>query len=589
MQLKPGTLLQGGKYKIESVLGQGGFGITYLATQDILERRVAIKEFFFRELCERVDDASHVTLGTASNRDTVDRFLTKFIKEARTISMLQHPGIIQIHDIFRENGTAYYVMEYIEGESLGDMVKRRGNLPETEAIDYIKQTADALNYIHQRNINHLDIKPSNIMLRRIDQQIVLIDFGVAKQYDEHTKESTTTTPVGISHGYSPAEQYKKNGVQQFSPQSDVYALAATLYKLLTGKTPPEALDVQDTGLPTDELRASGVSVRVIRAISHAMQSRSTRTQSVSQFIKELTSSAAIQPEETEIIMGQTEKSSESAGAQSVASPVSATDGKAASQKSAADVVEGIPATKQPVVGVSASKPMVEGVAATKQPAEAPVVNGIPTTNKPDVSGTSGAQKPAVSKPVLAQRTSSPRVAALKSAGAQTPAAKKSKSNSTMWIIIVACIIMGAILTAVVVNSLISLGQDLDPVAEEVVQDEPKTAEVSGVSITLGNLGKCTYSGQVDSDGKPDGQGTATWSDGRKYKGPFVHGVAEGADATYIYSNGDVYKGSFKNNAFAKGRYTVKTDGTYFVGTFKDGDPASGRWYNNEGKEVGVVE
>ena len=124
-QLKSGSLLQGGKYKIEKVLGQGGFGITYLAIQELLDRKVCIKEFFFKEYCERDEATSHVTLGTQSNREMVERFMNKFLKEARTISQLHHPNIIQIYDIFKENNTAYYVMEYIEGESLADMVKRQ--------------------------------------------------------------------------------------------------------------------------------------------------------------------------------------------------------------------------------------------------------------------------------------------------------------------------------------------------------------------------------------------------------------------------------------------------------------------------------
>lgn len=235
--------LQGGKYTIKKVLGQGGFGITYLAEQAMLDRQVAIKEFFLKDYCERDGHTCHVTLGTQSNKETADRFLQKFIKEARTISRLHHPGIIEIYDIFMENNTAYYVMEYIEGESLGDIVKSRGALPEKEALRYIRETAEALAYIHSRNINHLDIKPNNLMLRRREGKIVVIDFGVSKQYDENTNESTTTTPVGISLGYSPAEQYQKNGVSTFSPQSDIYSLGATLYKLLTGVTPPEAIEV----------------------------------------------------------------------------------------------------------------------------------------------------------------------------------------------------------------------------------------------------------------------------------------------------------------------------------------------------------
>ena len=287
--LRVNSTLQGGKYRIIKKLGQGGFGITYLAENTLLEGKVAIKEFFFKEYCERDDSTSRVTIPTSGNREIVERFKQKFIKEARTIFKLNHPNIVRIFDVFEENGTAYYVMEYIEGESLGDMVKRRGAIPEAEALGYVKDAASALVYIHGKNINHLDIKPSNLVLRKEDGKVLVIDFGVAKQYDAVTSEGTTTTPVGISHGYSPAEQYRKNGVQAFSPQSDVYALAATLFKLLTGNTPPEAMEIQDEGLPVDELLEQHISRPVISAIAMAMKGRHERTQSVAEFISNLSS------------------------------------------------------------------------------------------------------------------------------------------------------------------------------------------------------------------------------------------------------------------------------------------------------------
>ena len=287
--LRADSTLQGGKYRIIEKLGQGGFGITYLAENTLLEGKVAIKEFFFKEYCERDDSTSYVTVPTSSNRETVLRFKQKFIKEAKTIFRLNHPNIVRILDVFEENGTAYYVMEYIEGESLGDMVKRRGAIPEAEALGYVKDAASALVYIHGKNINHLDIKPSNLVLRHDDGKVLVIDFGVAKQYDAVTSEGTTTTPVGISHGYSPAEQYRKNGVQAFSPQSDVYALAATLFKLLTGSTPPEAMEIQDEGLPVAELQAKQISRPVISAIAMAMKGRHERTQSVAEFMSNLKS------------------------------------------------------------------------------------------------------------------------------------------------------------------------------------------------------------------------------------------------------------------------------------------------------------
>lgn len=282
MQLKQGTFLQGGKYKIEKVLGQGGFGITYLATQDILERKVAIKEFFFKEFCEREEWTNTITLGTQANKTTVEKFLKKFIKEAQTISALHHPNIVQIHDIFRENNTAYYVMEYIDGNSLGDIVKTQGALPETKSVEIIKKVAVALDYIHTKNINHLDVKPNNIMVRHNDGEVILIDFGVAKQYDEKTKEGTTTTPVGISHGYSPSEQYKRNGVSSFSPESDIYSLGATLYKMVTGITPPEAIEVAQEGLPEMPSHISEACKSVIR--KSMMLNKADRPHNIAQFL-----------------------------------------------------------------------------------------------------------------------------------------------------------------------------------------------------------------------------------------------------------------------------------------------------------------
>ncbi len=266
--LSEGTLLQGGKYKIEKVLGQGGFGITYLATQVLLGRKVCVKEFFFKQFCERDEATSHVTLCTKSNREIVDRFMEKFLKEARTISQLNHNNIIRIHDIFNENSTAYYVMEYHSGGSLADLVRGEKPLPEADAVRYITQIADAVGYIHKRKINHLDIKPGNILLDDGGAG-VLIDFGLSKQYDEHG-DQTSSTPVGISHGYAPMEQYKQKGVSVFSPQSDIYALGATLYKLVTGATPPQAMDILDEGLPA---LPQSLSVGVRKAIVQAMQPR----------------------------------------------------------------------------------------------------------------------------------------------------------------------------------------------------------------------------------------------------------------------------------------------------------------------------
>ena len=279
MVLKPGTALERGKYRIDTVLGQGGFGITYLGEQIYLGRKVAIKEFFMDGVCVRDESTQAVTAPADNGKGMVERFRRKFIKEAQNIARLRHRGIVPIIDIFEENGTAYYVMEHLSGGSLSSKV-HGGALPQETALRYIRQVAAALGYVHAQRMMHLDIKPANILIDDEDNA-VLIDFGLSKKYDS-AGQQTSTTPVGISHGYAPLEQYKQGGVEQFTPATDIYSLGATLYKLVTGATPPEASDVMNMGLPPFP---PTVSPAVQNAITKAMQPAvKARPQSVAEFL-----------------------------------------------------------------------------------------------------------------------------------------------------------------------------------------------------------------------------------------------------------------------------------------------------------------
>ncbi len=281
MELQPGTYLQGDKYRIIRALGSGGFGITYLAEHELAERKVCIKEFFPKEFYNRDDNSRSISLGSQGSAKIMDAYKAKFIKEAKTIARLKHPNIIHIHDVFEENNTAYYVMEYIDGESLSSLVKRKGALAESEAVGYIRSVAEALGYIHDRKIMHLDIKPANVMLNSEDGQVVVIDFGLSKQYDEEGNQ-TSSTPVGISAGYAPMEQYQQGGVKEFSPETDIYSLGATLYYLVTGNVPPQAVCVADEGLP--ELPAH-LSSGVRNAIERSMTfQRKHRPHSAKEFL-----------------------------------------------------------------------------------------------------------------------------------------------------------------------------------------------------------------------------------------------------------------------------------------------------------------
>jgi TonB family protein len=295
--MKPGAVLLGGMYKIERVLGQGGFGITYLATDLSLDRLVAIKEFFPKDFCDREATTSHVTLGTKGSGELVNKMKVKFLKEARNIAKLSHPGIIKIHAAFEENNTAYYVMEYIEGGSLSERIKRDGPLSEAKAVEYITKVGHALEYVHERKINHLDVKPANIMVRRGDNEPILIDFGLSKQYDAEGNQ-TSTTPTGLSHGYAPIEQYNAGGVKEFSPQADIYSLGATLYYLLSGVVPPQATSLIADPLTFPQSIPSGL----VPVISKAMSlNKKERYGSVQEFLKELSltmEKSTIRPKET---------------------------------------------------------------------------------------------------------------------------------------------------------------------------------------------------------------------------------------------------------------------------------------------------
>lgn len=283
-ELHANTSLHNRRYAIQKTLGQGGFGITYLAYDNVNRRQVAIKEFFMKELCNRNGKNHHMSVPSTGSRQLVDKFRAKFLKEANTIANLSHPNIIKIYDIFEENATAYYAMEYISGGSLADLLEKEPEkrFCEVDALHYLRQVAGALNYIHMLGINHLDIKPDNIL--NDNGRAVLIDFGVAKRYDNDGHQ-TSTTPVGLSHGYAPLEQYKSGGVAEFSPATDIYSLGATLYKLITGQTPPDANDVLENGLPDIE---DMMSTQCADAIKKAMRSkRAYRQQSIDEFLNML--------------------------------------------------------------------------------------------------------------------------------------------------------------------------------------------------------------------------------------------------------------------------------------------------------------
>ena len=292
--LPAGFKLQGGKYKIIKILGQGGFGITYLAEQTGLGMKVAIKEFFLKGSCQRDSATSEVSIPVTDNRELVAKCQKKFKSEARKIASLNNDHIVNIIDIFDENGTSYYVMKYLSGGSLADKVQA-GPLPEKRALKVIDEVSDALESIHSHGLLHLDIKPANILFDERDRA-VLIDFGVSKYVDSQDDTTTTSSLVGFSRGFAPLEQVNAT-ISSLTPATDLYALGATLYNLVVGTTPPEASQVMDSGLPE---MPPGISDEVKYAVTKSMQPRKKdRPQNVRSFL-EMLPSETIQQQEDEV-------------------------------------------------------------------------------------------------------------------------------------------------------------------------------------------------------------------------------------------------------------------------------------------------
>ena len=262
--LKVGTILRG-TYRIDSYLSSGGFGNTYVATNIEFEERVAIKEFFMKGVTQRDDNQTTVSVSNAENSNSFLEQKEKFKKEARRIRQLHNPHIVNVHDLFEENGTAYYVMDYVDGENLAERLKRTGEpMSEQEVRDILPQILDALKAVHDAGIWHLDLKPANIMLDN-GGNVKLIDFGASKQLNAQKGGATTSTAISYTNGYAPREQMEQN-YDKFGPWTDIYALGATLYNLLTNKRPPLPSDIDD-----DESEDKHEAFSFAKDISHELK------------------------------------------------------------------------------------------------------------------------------------------------------------------------------------------------------------------------------------------------------------------------------------------------------------------------------
>ena len=281
--LKPGTVLMQ-RYTIGKVVGAGGFGITYAAWDEVLQQKVAIKEYMPGEFSTRAPGQTEVSVYGGEKEEQYETGMAKFFNESRRLAAFENtPGIVKIYNSFEENRTAYIVMEFLEGETLSERLKREGKLSEADALNIMLPILQALDEVHHQGILHRDIAPNNIFLTS-DGEVKLLDFGAARSV---TGTHSKSLSVLYKAGYTPEEQYRSRSDQ--GPWTDVYACAATLYKMLTGATPPEALERRRK----DELKEpSKAGAKVSRATDIAVMNALNvepinRTQSARAFLLEL--------------------------------------------------------------------------------------------------------------------------------------------------------------------------------------------------------------------------------------------------------------------------------------------------------------
>ena len=282
--LRKGTRLIG-RYTIEGVLGQGGFGITYLGIDELHKKKVAIKEFFPQGIVTRnIEYEDTVTVTLVGEKENYDKGKERFLKEAQTMAMFsKDKGIVKALDFFEINNTAYIVMEYLEGVTLKQYLRENKRIDAEDLVELLVPLIEALDEIHSQGLIHRDISPDNIMVLP-DGRIKLMDFGAARDYTEFGEKSLS---IVLKPGYAPPEQYQTHGVQ--GPWTDIYALCATMYKCITGENPPDAIDrLVDDHLKKISAFGISVSPQIEKAIIKGMSvAAKDRYQNVGDFCEDL--------------------------------------------------------------------------------------------------------------------------------------------------------------------------------------------------------------------------------------------------------------------------------------------------------------
>lgn len=567
-----GTTLQAGKYRIESHLASGGFGNTYKAKNLFFDEIVAIKEFYMKGVTHRDAETQNVSVSNSDNEPMFIEQKEKFLKEARRIYKLSKLGcknIVDVKDFFEENGTAYYVMGYIEGQPLSKKTKEakpEHRLPQREVYEYLIQVLDALEVVHDKNLFHLDLKPGNVMIDH-EGRAMLIDFGASKQTNPDGGEATRTA-LCYTPGYAPLEQMEQD-LDNIGPWTDLYALGATLFFALTGKTPPKPIKLIQEGeeafrFPNDIV--PGMRQLVVRLM---MPNRTERFQSVDE-VRQWIQKNLKKPEKlpdvvetpddeevTEVIVKRPDKEKKDRLERE----------KREKEKREREREERERQERERQEKEKKEKEKREREAREKKEREK--IKIAPPVSSDSLDNTDTPESPVLS----------------------------SMLGLKKYALVGGAAFIAILLGVIGLKTCGSAPEEKTPVVATTPQaSTPETITVENMKAS-NQLGDYLYTGAVDADSLPHGKGEAIFSNSptaKSYKGTFVHGVMDGSDAEYVFQNGDTFIGSFKDGHFDEGKLTIAQTGEYYVGKFNnegvpptdgDGNPTAGNWYDKDGNQL----
>ncbi len=600
-----GTTLQSGKYRIESHLASGGFGNTYKAKNLFFDEIVAIKEFYMRGITHRDDETSNVCVSNSDNEPMFVEQKEKFLKEARRIyklSKLDCKNIVDVKDFFEENGTAYYVMGYIEGQPLSKKVKEtepEHRLPQLEVYGFIMQILDALEVVHNENLFHLDLKPGNVMVDSAGK-VMLIDFGASKQTNPDGGE-TTKTALCYTPGYAPLEQMEQE-IDHLGAWTDLYSLGGTIFYLLTGKVPPKPLKLiqeGDAALKFPDDIVAGMRNLVVKLMK---PNRADRFQSVNE-VRQWLAKNIKKPDR---LPSEVKVAADNDATQVVSREVleKARREKAERERRERERRE----REEREQREREEREQREREEREQQEAREQEENAererknVEEQKRLQQEEREKEQRAKKEKEERERREREQRIREEKAAAARNKPAGVAGNSLKDKLLTKKAAIGGAValvllLGIVGMKTCNSGGQD----NEMAESDKPALVEETLKSVEKmqgsNKLGEYVYTGTVDAEGLPHGQGEAVFTNSttaKSYKGNFVHGVMEGPDAEYTFLNGDFFKGSFKDGHFEEGKLTLAETGVSYVGKFNedgapptdaDGNPTEGDWYDKDGNKL----